>query len=236
MGSMGYFFDLVKWAWKDAKDKSHSCLNDYSYEKGHKQWNLLITKDEWLEKQSFETLSKVYGCGLKKILVDLYIPSTNPRLDTSQLDIVFINRSGIYVIEVKNYTCKKIKGTDKGNWKRIEFNGRINDADNPIKQNTNHIKNLMELFPYYPKEYFKNIIVYSDAVKIEYEPSGELPFDTTVINFKYLKSLIKVITKESEEVFSDENIYRVYNELSQYARCDYETRRKHVEQVNALQN
>ena len=197
------FIELVKWAWKDAKDPTHSCLNVYEHEKGEYQWNFLIPKDEWLEKQSFETLSKIYGLGLKKILVDMLIPSFNGH--TNQLDLVFINKTGIYVIEVKNFTCM-LEGNNTDNWIRKEFNGQKNRIHNPIKQNLSHIKSLQKILPHYPNEYFKNIILLSDSCKFQYDNNTDLKYDTRVINYKDLKATIRDLTKCSEEIFSDENI------------------------------
>ena len=225
------FIELVKWAWRDAKDSSHSCLNIYSYEKGTYQWNLLIPKDEWLEKQSFETLSKVYGLGLKKILVDILIPSFNGH--TNQLDLVFINRSGIYVIEVKNFTCV-LEGNNTDDWVRKEFNGKRNKIHNPIKQNLSHIKSLQKILHYYPDEYFKSIVLLADSCKFQYDNNADLEYETRVINYKDLKATIRELTKSSEEIFSNENIYRIYDELSEYARYSDEDRRKHLEYVQNI--
>lgn len=225
------FIELVKWAWRDAKDSSHSCLNNYSYEKGTYQWNLLIPKDEWLEKQSFETLSKVYGLGLKKILVDILIPSFNGQ--TNQLDLVFINRSGIYVIEVKNFTCI-LEGNNTDDWVRKEFNGKRNKIHNPIKQNLSHIKSLQKILHYYPDEYFKSIVLLADSCKFQYDNNTDLEYDTRVVNYKDLKATIRELTKSSEKIFSDENIYRIYDELSEYARYSNEDRRKHLEYVQNI--
>ena len=225
------FIELVKWAWSDACDNSHSCLNNYEYEKGRSQWNLLITKDEWLEKQSFETLSKVYGCGLKKILVDILIPNLNGH--TTQLDLVFINKSGIYVIEVKNYTCNA-EGDNKDKWTRRELNGKVNKFQNPIVQNNNHIKCLQSLLTHYPDEYFKSIIVFADTCKFKYNNNSDLKYDTRVVNYKELKATIKEMIKSSETIFSDENIYRIYDKLSEYARYSNEDRKKHLEYVQSI--
>lgn len=227
--------ELLKKAWKDARDSKYNSLNEYDKEIGYKKSNLYITKDEYFEKEVFEKLSKVYGCGLKKILVDLYIPNTNPLLDNAQLDIVFINRSGIYVIEAKNYSCiVRGKDTDK-NWVRIEFNRRKNECVNPVKQNTNHIKNLKKLFPSYENEYFKNIIVFADTCKVRYESNTSLPYETKVINFSEVKSVITYMSKNSKVVFDEDNIYKIYNQLSQYARCSNEIRKNHIQQINKLQ-
>lgn len=225
------FIELLKWSWQDAKDPSHSCINEYDKEKGYKQWNILIPKSEWLEKKSFETLDKIYGLGLAKILVDLLIPSYNGH--TNQLDLIFINRTGIYVIEVKNFTCN-LEGNNTDDWVRKEFNGQRNKIHNPVKQNLSHIKSLQKLLHHYPSEYFKNIILISDECKFKYDNNTDLEYETRVINYSDLKATVRDLTKNSEEVFSDENIYRIYNELSEYARYSDEDRKRHLEYVQNI--
>ena len=41
--------------------------------------------------------------------------------------------------------------------------------------------------------------------------------------------------KSSETVLSDENIYRIYDKLSEYARYSNEDRKKHLEYVQSNQ-
>lgn len=226
-------WELLKNSWKDAKDPTHCSLNEYSYERGKRQWNIFIPKDEYFEKECFENLSKVYGCGLKKILVDILIPNMNGH--TTQLDVVFINRSGIYVIECKNYSCV-IEGNNTDKWVRKEFNGKSNKVDNPVIQNTNHVKCLKRLFPSYPDNYFKNIVVFANTCKFNYNNDTELPYDTKVINYRSLKPTVINDIKSNDMVFSDEEIYSIYDELSKYARYSDEARQRHMDYIRMLQN
>lgn len=223
--------ELIKWSWNEAKNNpNRSCINDYSYEKGYSQWNLFIPKSDYFEKQCYESLSKVYGCGLKKILVDILIPNLHGH--TTQLDIVFINRSGIYAIECKNYSCY-IEGDNKNKWIRREFNGAVNKVENPIIQNNNHVKCLNKLLDY-PNEYFKNIVTFADSCKFNYNNNSDMEYDTRVISYSCLKSTLRGLTKSSEQILSDDMIYEIYDELSQYARYSYEDRMKHLAYVQAI--
>ena len=224
-------WEIIKKACTDAQDTSKCSLNIYDKEKGYSQWDFLIPKDEWLEKLSFESLTKVYGLGLKKILVDILIPSYNGH--TNQLDLVFINKSGIYVIECKNFTCS-LQGNNTDDWIRRENNGQRNKIHNPIKQNMSHIKSLQKLFPHYSNEYFKNIIVLSDECNYNYDANTDLPYETRVIHYSDLKGTVRDLTKNSEELFNDDNIYRIYDDLSQYARYSREDKIKHLEYVNTI--
>lgn len=227
------FFELLKWSWNDAKDSTHSCLNDYSYEKGYKEWNLFIPKSDYFEKQCFEKLAKVYGCGLKKILVDLLIPNLTGH--TTQLDIVFINKAGIYSVECKNYNCNILIGGNSDKWVRREHDGAINRINNPVIQNSRHIDCLKRIL-YFPSEYYHNIVTVANTSPISYDDNTDLAYNTRVINYNELNSTIREISKSSKEVFTDKEIYEIYEFLSLYARYSKEDRMKHLEYVQMLES
>lgn len=221
-------FKILKQAYIDSKDKSNSSLNIYEYEKGYKQWNILIPKDEWLEKKTFESLNKLWGLGLNKMLVDILVPSFNGH--TNQIDLVFINKTGVYVIECKNFTCM-LQGNNTDDWIRREFNGKKNKIHNPIKQNLSHIKSLNKLLHYCPNNCFKNIVLLADTCRFIYDNNTELPYETRVINYRELGFTIRELNRNNEIVFDNDNIYRIYNELSQYARYSYADKIRHLQYV-----
>lgn len=225
---------ILKKSWKDAGESKHSSLNKYNEEKGPQKSNLQMPKYECFEKEVFEELSKVYGCGLKKILIDLYIPSEGHSCDNTQLDVVFINKSGIYVVEAKHYYgIVEGRDTDK-NWIGTMYNGSKSERENPVKQNTNHINNLKNLLSSYESEYFKNIVVIADSCEIKYESNSILSYETKVVNFSKVKDTIKFMSKNSKTMLDDESIYKIYNQLSGYARCSEEVRSKHIEQIEKM--
>lgn len=77
-----------------------------------------------------------------KVLRNVYVPKDNG--ETSEIDVVFITRKGIFVIESKNYSGW-IFGDEKSRyWTAMLPNREKNKFYNPIMQNRSHIKWLGE--------------------------------------------------------------------------------------------
>lgn len=232
IGTLVKNFDIVKKSFVDAfnSDGINTPINDYYYEKGNKTLKVFISKSDYFEMKCFEELGKVYGCGLKKILTDLMIP--NSVNETTQLDLIFINRSGIYVVEAKNYNCI-VEYNDDKTWLRREFNGKVSKFQSPIEQNENHINNLRKILSEYDKSYFNSIITFADKCVIRYEPQYE-EYNARVLNLKDLKSMVKDMTKSKKVVFSDEEIYDIYHRLSEYTKVGALAKNKHIDYVNKI--
>lgn len=227
-------FNIVKTSFINvfSNNSTDTPINDYYYEKGiYKSAKLLMSKSDYFEMKCFENLSKVYGCGLKKILTDLMIPNAVNK--TTQLDIVFINKSGIYAIEAKNYNCI-VEYYNNKIWLRREFNGRVNKFQSPIKQNENHINNLRKILSEYDQSYFNSIITFANTCIIRYDAQHE-KYNAKVLNLKDLKNTVKDMTKNKETVFSNEVIYEIYHRLSEYARVGALAKNKHIDYVNSIQ-
>lgn len=93
---------------------------------------------------------EIYGCvpGCCKILMNLQIPSKTGG--TTELDLVLIHETGLYVFEVKHY-----KGTIYGNisdkrWTQYFRTAQNHTFNNPVEQNQYHIEALHMLFPNIP--------------------------------------------------------------------------------------
>ena len=60
---------------------------------------------------------------------------------TVQIDHIVVSRTGVYVIETKNYGGQIIQDSND-NWKQVWYKYRYNFYS-PVKQNESHIKSLM---------------------------------------------------------------------------------------------
>ena len=227
-------FDIIKKSFIDAfnSDGINSPINDYNHEKGKKVLKVFMPKSDYFEMKCFEVLDKIYGCGLKKILVDIMIPNATGR--TTQLDLVFISRSGIYVVEAKNYSCI-VEYNDDKTWLRREFNGKVSKFQSPIEQNENHINNLRKMLNDYNEKYFNSVVVFADTCVIKCDKEYN-KYNTKVLNFADLKRVIKNDIKSHEIILSDEDIYKIYNELSQYARRSASEKNRHIDYVNMVKH
>ena len=232
IGTLIRNFDIVKKSFVDAfnSDGTNTPINDYYYEKGNRGLKLFVPKSDYFEMKCFEDLLKVYGCGLKKLLTDLMIP--NAVDETTQLDIVFINRSGIYVVEAKNYNCI-VEYHDDKTWLRREFNGIVSKFQSPIEQNENHINNLRKILSECDESYFNSIITFADKCVIRYDAQYE-KYNAKVLNLKDLKNTVKDMTKAKEIVFSDDEIYDIYHRLSEYTKVGALAKNKHIDYVNRI--
>ena len=93
------------------------------------------------EGMTFIELEKIPICS--RILTNLYIPTED---GTTEIDLVYITNSGIYVIESKNYS-----GWIYGSYKSREWTQNIYGKKykflNPIWQNKKHIEYLSKIIP-----------------------------------------------------------------------------------------
>ena len=93
-----------------------------------------------------EIYKGISGCS--KMLMNLEIPT--PTGGTTELDLLLIHETGLYVFEVKHY-----KGTIYGKihdkrWTQYFRTARNNSFKNPVEQNQYHINALQKLFPDIP--------------------------------------------------------------------------------------
>jgi hypothetical protein len=153
-----------------------------------------------------------------KVMTNLYIPTED---GTTEIDILYIAPSGIYVIESKNYSGW-IFGDEKArNWTAVIYKTK-NKFLNPIWQNKKHIKYLSKVLV---DVQLRSLIVFSERCELKKVNVEE----GLVIKRGKLR---KLILKESEKViFSDQEIDAFYNKLKGYSNKSEEEKRLHIEQV-----
>ena len=77
-----------------------------------------------------------------RFLCNLYIP--NGKGNTTELDVVLISKSGVYVFESKNYSGWIFGNENQQYWTQTLLSGGKSRKErfyNPIRQNRSHIKN-----------------------------------------------------------------------------------------------
>ena len=106
--------------------------------------------------------------GYKKYLFNLYLPKANG--ETTELDVVLLHESGIYVFESKNYSGWIFGTESQQYWTQTLPTGRgrsqKNQFYNPIWQNKGHLKWLQtfladQTLPFY------SYIVFSDRCTLK---------------------------------------------------------------------
>ena len=115
--------------------------SNYKKESGNNYFGVMRDKGKYGEYLSFNKLEKIKG--EHRILTNVYLPKGNG--ETTEVDLIYIHETGIYVLESKNYSGW-IFGDEKSKyWMQTLQNGKKEKFYNPIFQNNTHIKYLIKL-------------------------------------------------------------------------------------------
>ena len=174
-------------------------------------------------------LKSIPGNG--KILLNTYVPKINNHKEFIEIDIIYINSSGIYVIESKNYSGVIVGGDGYSQWEqRLRGNNNKYRFYNPVRQNEGHIKHLQNLLYNINKDAFHSLIVFSDHCKLEVHSYAD------VINRRELKEFIFSKLKSQPNVLTTENIDDIYIKLLPYTQVSDEFKEQHIKNIEKNKN
>lgn len=164
--------------------------------------------------------------GYAQKLCNVYVPYKGR---TSEIDVVMLHETGIYVFESKNYSGW-IFGDEKGQYWTQCLNPKTkNRFYNPILQNKTHIKALKEYLHLTEEQAPISYIVFSQ--RCEFKKVCERSENTIVVQRPdMLKSLRKKI-KDRPAIFTRELIDQMYDELLPLTDVTAEEKEKHVEAI-----
>lgn len=197
----------------------------YKSETGHSIIKVLLDKGITGEYLSFFALHPLPG--EHKTLFNVYVPKK--RGGHTEIDLIFVHETGLYVIESKNYSAWIYGNGDHKNWTQVFPNGKKYSFYNPIKQNETHIRALQHVLPDIPSTLYENIVVFSERCKLK-----SIVFmreHTYVIRRPDLKGLIQKLTNKRQRIFSKEQVQSIYDKLKQYANADEQIVRQHKETI-----
>lgn len=163
--------------------------------------------------------------GYKKFVFNAYLPTNN---GTTEIDLIMIHTTGIYVIESKNIDglikghSSDIKWTQcfKGN-KRFQFY-------NPIRQNARHIEELKKHLPVLNDEAYKSVIVFNPLSNIK-EVRNET--NATLVKRNELLPFIEMIISREPNRFTNEHIDKIQEILLYFTYKTEEEKMKHIQNV-----
>lgn len=198
-----------------------------------------IFDDEWVgrrgEKLTERELKWVRLFGRKgKILKNIYIPKDNGT--TSEIDVIYITKKGIFVIESKNYSGW-IFGDDKSAyWLASLPNGTKNRFYSPVLQNKTHIKwlnNYLNLKEYNDISMF-SFIVFSNRCTIKKMNIENQ--EIKVIQRERLYANIRDIYDSQIDILSEDDIEKIYLLLKPLTNVDEAVKQSHIDNINKKYN
>jgi len=207
------------------KTKQKSVISTYKEQTGNGLFSTMFNKGNYGEFSAYGKLASLPG--YHKALFNIYIP--NGKGKTTEIDLVYLHQTGIYVIESKNYSGWIFGDEKSQNWMQTFPNGQKFSFYNPIKQNNGHIKALKVLLPSIETAHFTSVIVFSERCelkKVSYEAK-----DTYVIKRNHLSNLMKQSIQSSPNILEATYIDKIYNFLSQYQMVEKSVKEQHVEKI-----
>ena len=173
----------------------------------------------------------IYSCledlgDAHKLLTNIYLPKVNGT--TTEIDLIMISATGIYVFESKNFSGWIFGDENSKYWKQIFRGGRHYQFYNPIWQNKKHISVLKQHLGL-GDEVFRSYIVFSERCVLKkmsvYSP------EVKVMNRDELACEIVEDMTQRPEIFTPLEIEQIYGELRRYTLADDETKQAHIDAI-----
>jgi len=201
------------------------------------QFHNLPTLSE-LKGAAGEQLTKYYAKVMTDALVlhDVLIDGAEGR--TSQIDLLLISTTGIYVVEVKNFANARIYGDGKKSTWYYYLGKKRYEIYSPLLQNKKHITYLKEfLHDFGEIPCFSVLILLCENFKVE--TLGNEPDNPTTVVCNSLPAMslgLKRLSEGKPTVFTPEDKRRIYDYILKHERTGIEARVKHKENLRQMQD
>ncbi len=160
-----------------------------------------------------------------------------PNGKTVQIDELIIARSGIYVIEVKNYKGWIFGNINNDYWTQCLTTGYRGFSEkhkfyNPIMQNQGHVRCLKKVLSDFPDVPVHSIVVFSDNAVFK-----DVTYDCSVaylINMSELRRTLKSIDRGYKDLITVDEILEIRGTIAE--NTSLSNSREHVSYVKEVQN
>lgn len=159
----------------------------------------------------------------KNLFTNVYLEDEN---DTTEIDIVFIHPTGIYVIESKNYSGWIFGSEKKEYWTQVLGKRKIK-LFNPIWQNRKHIlffKKKLQL----PSSVFKSFIVFGDRGSVK-----KVPYDDQfpIMKTDAIKNQLEMKIHVNPVCLTESELEEVRIFLQKHTRVKRSVKKKHIDTI-----
>lgn len=163
-----------------------------------------------------------------RFLYNCYLPREKNK--TTEIDVLMLHTSGIYVLESKNYSGWIFGSEFSKNWTQTLPSGKKARKEyfyNPVMQNKTHIKWLKKLVG--EEVLVHSVIVFSKRCtlkKIDVQDKS-----LYIIKRDKLVRTVKKIDAASKDVLLASEVIRLYELLYPYSQVDETVKKKHIEEI-----
>ena len=169
-----------------------------------------------------------------KILQNVYVPNSNGT--SAEIDLLYITRKGIFVIESKNYSGYIFANDKSVNWTSTLYAGRnwlgkpyveAHKFYNPIWQNDKHIKALKRYLDTEIETF--SLIVFSEHC--EFKTLEISSSEAYLCQLDSLPTVVRKIWKVTPDTLTDAQVEELYNGLLVLTQKTEEEKGDHVMQI-----
>lgn len=160
------------------------------------------------------------------MLRNVYIPKGTG--ETSEIDLLYITKKGIFVIESKNYSGWIFGNGNDQYWTQSLPNKQKKRFYNPMKQNRTHIRWLLQYLGEDIRTY--SMIVFSERCELK-----QVNFhgkDIWLCKRDELFGSIRYVWKHEPDVLSEEKINVLAEKLALLSNADEAVKQSHIDNIN----
>lgn len=172
------------------------------------------------------TVAQILGetiIGEQYVINDLLF--VNASGQSCQIDHIFINKFGIWVIETKNYSGHIYGEESQREWTQVlAFGNQKNKFYNPIKQNATHIYHLSKYLK--TKNVFQNVVVFLSNANIS---------NVIYENIYSVNELSCIKSKHTDTLLTVDKMEDYYNKLLDLKYNYSISREEHIENIHRMQ-
>ena len=179
-------------------------------------------------KRGEETLTAQFEAlgGYRRIITNAYIPTSR---STTELDLIMLHHSGVYVVEFKSYSGWIYGGEEDRYWLQTFPNGDKMNFYNPIMQNEGHIASLMKFLGRDDRENFHSIILFSD--RCTFKDVRCRHTDAYLIHNRELKKTLRRAGRRTKYALNRREIRAIYQEILPCTKVSRQVKKEHLRTV-----
>ena len=205
--------------------QKHYNKSGYKDASGHSYYETMTDpgrKGEYLTYRDLESLGEQH-----KLLTNIYLPKEDGT--TTEIDLIMITETGIYVFESKNYGGWIFGDESSKFWTQSLKGGNKFRFYNPIWQNKKHI-NILQKHLGIGSEVFRSYIIFSNRCELK-KMSVRSP-EVKVMNRSDLISEMEQDLTSLANRLTIFEINQIYNDLSRFALADAQTKQSHIDAMS----
>lgn len=177
---------------------------------------------------------KAYEADGGKFLFNCYLPKSDGT--TTEIDVILIHSTGIFVIESKNYSGWIFGSERAKTWTQTLQNGRGRARKehfyNPIMQNNTHVKYLKAIVGTNVPVY--SVIAFSERCTLKSVTVESA--DIKVVNKQHISTAVKHLGNQAIQALSKMDIERIYEMLYPSTQTTEYEKLQHIANVNAIKH